>query len=176
MLSIEEKQEILNQLKKEINKDIEIELCRDIEMPIYAHIGDAGMDVRSAIDIEIKPGETVLIPLGFKMSIPFGYEVQIRPRSGISLNTPLRMPNSIGTIDSGFKDEFMVILNNTSITDGGVFDITSKGNKKGTYIIHKGDRIAQIILCKYYHINFKQVDKIKEEANRGGGFGHSGTN
>lgn len=176
MLSIKEKEEIIKELKNEINKEIEIEVCRDIEIPIYAHIGDAGMDVRSAVDIEIKPGETVLIPLGFKMSIPFGYEIQIRPRSGISLNTPLRMPNSIGTIDSGFKDEFMVILNNTSIEHNGVFDISSKGNKQGTYVIHKGDRIAQIILCQYHQINFKRVEFINKEANRGGGFGHSGTN
>ena len=177
---------LLDEIKKEIKKELEstkkvyIEPCReDITLPSYAHIGDAGMDIRSAVDIEIKPKETKIIPTGLKCIIPKGYEIQIRPRSGISLNTPLRLANSIGTIDSGYRDEIGIIINNISTTSvDKTYTINEKGNKEGTYLIKKGDRIAQLILCKYEKIEFEtDISKIKDEIeNRNGGFGHSGVN
>ena len=82
----------------------------DAVIPTYAHEGDAGMDLYAAEDVIIAPGTSVLVPTGLKMAIPVGYEVQIRPRSGVSLKTALRIPNSPGTIDSGYRDEVNVIM------------------------------------------------------------------
>ena len=88
-----------------------IEICRpDAKLPDYAHPGDAGMDLRAAEDMTIAPGQTVAVPTGIKLAIPAGFEIQVRPRSGLSLHTPLRIPNSPGTIDAGFRDEVRVIL------------------------------------------------------------------
>jgi dUTP pyrophosphatase len=178
-------------------KTVYIETCRDnISLPDYANEGDAGMDVRAADDVSILPGETKVVPTGLIMAIPRGYEVQVRPRSGLSLKTPLRIANSPGTIDSGYRDELGIIVSNISPTlvydkTTGVvseinanenvfpkYTIEEKGNKFGTYQIKKDDRIAQIVLCKHETIKFEQVEKgivKKIGSNRGGGYGHSGT-
>ncbi len=158
------------------NVDVMIETCREgIELPSYANVGDAGMDVRSAVDLEIKPGETVAVPTGLKVAIPVGYEIQVRPRSGISLKTPMRVPNSPGTIDSGYRDEVCVIMHNSSITDDGIFSLSDKGNRQGTYKINKGDRVAQFVLQEVPTINWVKVESVENEGvNRGGGFGSSG--
>ena len=95
--------------------EIYIEKCReDAKLPSYAHDGDAGMDLYAAEDVIIEPGKSALVPVGIKMAIPYGYEVQIRPRSGVSLKTPLRIPNAPGTIDCGYRDEVNVIVYNDS--------------------------------------------------------------
>lgn len=156
--------------------DVFIEICREnVNTPKYANIGDAGMDVCSAVDIEIKPGETVAIPTGIKMAIPVGYEIQVRPRSGISLKNPLRLPNSPGTIDAGYRDELHVIMQNTSIRNDGVFSVGEKGNNQGVYVVKAGDRIAQLVLQEVPVINFVEVESVEELGkNRGGGFGSSG--
>lgn len=152
-------------------------LNNDIELPAYANIGDAGMDIRASEDVVILPNETKIIPTGLKIAIPVGYELQVRPRSGLSLNTPLRVSNSPGTIDSGYRGEVGIIITNTSLNDNGSYLISEKNNKQGTYSIKKGDRIAQIVLKKYEVIEFIQVDNIEEiEGNRSGGFGSTGTN
>jgi hypothetical protein len=103
------------------------------------------MDVCAAAEVVLKPGETVIVPTGLKLAIPVGYEIQVRPRSGVSYKTPLRLSNSPGTIDSGYRDELGVILTNTSSRVEGdpeqCFDISTIGNRQGTYRIRKGDRI-----------------------------------
>ena len=150
-------------------------LDSDVLVPFYAHSFDAGMDIRSNEEILIYPGETKIIKTGFKLSIPKGYEVQIRPRSGLSYNTPLIIPNSPGTIDSGYKDEIGVIMRNTSRKGKEIYSISEKGYKEGIYKINKGDRIAQMILNKIETIEFELTTDIdKDKNNRGGGFGHSG--
>lgn len=181
--------------------DIEVfvEICREgTILPKYARPGDAGMDVFAAEDVIIRPGETVIIPTGIKMVIPEGYELQVRPRSGISYKTPLRIANSPGTIDSGYRDELGIIMNNSSVTDSSsdtrdnscfldtnhynnhkngneILTLESKGNKIGTYIIKKGDRVAQIVLQRVPKIKFTIVDSVEEKGcNRGGGFGSTG--
>ncbi|MDP4093763.1 MAG: dUTP diphosphatase [Bacillota bacterium] len=161
------------------NVNVYIEICREgAVLPEYANPGDAGMDVRAAEEAVIEPGETVIVPTGLKLAIPDGYEVQVRPRSGLSYNTPLRLSNSPGTIDSGYRDELGIIITNTSsIEDAGdnILSLSQKGNKKGTYRITKGDRIAQIVLQKVPRINFTVVDSVKNiGSNRGGGFGSTG--
>lgn len=156
--------------------EIKVEICREnITLPEYANTGDAGMDIYAAEDILINPGETKIVPTGLKVAIPLGYEIQVRPRSGLSAKTPLRVPNSPGTIDSGYRDEVGVILTNTSKENTGEFLINEKGNKQGIYKICKGDRIAQFVLKEVPVIQWLQVDDVSQEGvNRGGGFGSSG--
>lgn len=86
----------------------------DAKQPFYAHRGDAGMDVYAASDYVILPGETVLISTDFAVQLPEGYELQVRPRSGLSLKTNLTISNSPGTIDSGYRDEIKIIMRNNS--------------------------------------------------------------
>ena len=157
--------------------EVMVEVCRDgVELPQYANFGDAGMDIRAAVDVEIKPGETVVIPTGLKVAIPVGYEIQVRPRSGISLKTPLRLVNSPGTIDSGYRDEVGVIIHNSSKDGDEVYSVSDKGNKQGIYRIKKGERIAQFVLNEVPVIKWREVaDVTSEGVNRGGGFGSSGT-
>ena len=160
--------------------ELPIELIRDeAVLPSYANDGDAGMDIRSCADILVHPGESVLVPTGLKMAIPYGYEVQIRPRSGISLKTPLRVPNSPGTIDCGYRDEVNVIIYNASIredaSDEEPFTLSDKGCKHGTYLIKKGDRIAQMVFARVEYASLKTVPSVAQIGNdRGGGFGSSG--
>jgi dUTP pyrophosphatase len=147
------------------------------------------MDVRAAEDVYIDPLQTVIIPTGLKVAIPQGYEIQVRPRSGVSIKTPLRISNSIGTVDSGFRNEIGVIITNTSpltsnpfdVVFGGegiekLFTIDEKNNSHGTYFIKKGDRIAQLVLNEVPMIDWKSVDSVKDIGiNREGGFGSTGT-
>ena len=170
-------------------------LKEDIVLPEYQSEGSAGMDIRSSEDILLMPGETKLIPTGLKLEIPEGYEIQIRPRSGLSLNTPLRVPNSPATIDSDYRLELGIILSNISekiynvvnINNNyvlkeqdkdlyNVYDISTKGNKNGIYSIKKGDRVAQIVLSKVEKTDIKIVNKVKESGTtRKGGLGSTGT-
>lgn len=160
--------------------EIYIEKCRDTAViPAYAHPGDAGMDIYAAADVIVEPGKSVLVPTGLKMAIPVGYEVQIRPRSGISLKTPLRVPNAPGTIDSGYRDEVNVIIYNASQRDdsenGEPYTLNTKGCMHGKYKICCGDRIAQMVIARVEECTFCEcadVSAIGE--NRGGGFGSSG--
>ena len=158
--------------------EVFLEVCREgVVVPSYAKKGDAGMDVCSAQETLIAPGETVIIPTGIKLAIPEGYEIQVRPRSGISFKTPLRLSNSPGTIDSGYRDELGIIMTNTSesVLDDKIYDIDTKGNSKGTYRIRKGDRIAQIVLQVVPKMRFTVVDSVENiGSNRGGGFGSTG--
>jgi dUTP pyrophosphatase len=155
-----------------------IEKCRDSAViPSYANTGDAGMDVYAAEDVTILPGETVIVPTGLKVAIPIGFEIQVRPRSGISFRTKLRLSNSPGTIDSGYRDEIGVIMSNVSpMKSSGVERTLDKGKGgEGTYKIHKGDRIAQFILARVPVIEFEETDDVAGIGNnRGGGFGSTG--
>lgn len=156
-------------------------------LPFYAKPSDAGMDLAAAEEVVLAPGETKLVPTGLKVAIPEGYEIQVRPRSGLSLNTPLRIPNSPGTIDAGFRDEICVILSNISsisrndlaVSDDvaaiPTYPVSEKGSKPGNYRIQAGDRIAQIVLQKVPQIQWKEQDSVTEiGCNRGGGFGSTG--
>ncbi len=188
--------------------EVLVSTCRDVvHLPFYAKTGDAGMDISAAVDVFLAPGETKLVPTGIKVAIPQGYELQVRPRSGLSYNTPLRIPNSPGTIDSGFRDEICVILNNSSCpcscgteTETGTeinteivnqietdsdsklvkpkirtLLVSTKGNLQGNYQIHKGDRIAQIVLNKVPAIKWQITDSVSQIGfDRGGGFGSTG--
>lgn len=157
---------------------IYIQKCRkNAVIPYYARLGDAGMDVYAAEAITLKPGETRIVPTGLKIAIPDGYEIQVRPRSGISMRTPLRLANAPGTIDSGYRDEIGVILTNTSPIDSNRAHCTLEPGEGGlgTYEIKTGDRIAQFVLAKVPEILFEETDNINEiKGDRGGGFGSTG--
>lgn len=156
---------------------IPIEICNsDAKIPTYAHKGDAGMDVYSTIDVTIAPGETKLIPLGFKVAIPEGYELQVRPRSGFSLRTHLRVANAPGTIDSGYRDEVGIILHNCAPAIQDFGDGRAETCLYGpSYTISKGDRIAQLVLQAVptaLFVKTSNISKIGED--RGGGWGSTG--
>lgn len=182
----------INMTEKTVKVAVEIRKKEDAYyVPIYQHVTDAGMDICASEDVTLAPGETALVHTDLKVAIPEGYEIQVRPRSGLSLNTPLRVCNAPGTIDSGYRDEVCVIMQNTSerfFTDGaGVvkvmpdreanhYTLASKGNRKGWYDIKKGDRIAQIVLHEVPRIEWLPVDDVSRiNGNRGGGFGSTGT-
>jgi len=157
--------------------EILIEICREgVSLPAYAKPGDAGMDVCAAVDIDLKPGETAVVPTGLKLAIPEGYEIQIRPRSGISLNTPLRLSNSPGTIDCGYRGELGILLTNQSThSQENILTINSKDNINGTYHIRKGDRIAQMVLMEVPRMKLSVVSSVEGTGtDRGGGFGSTG--
>ncbi len=139
-----------------------VERCHpEAKLPHYARIGDAGMDLYAVEEQLILPEQTLLIRTGLKVAIPVGYELQVRPRSGLSLKSPLRIANSPGTIDAGYRDEICVIIQNTSSTE--------------SYLVKKGDRVAQLVLQKVPIIDWAPVESVAEIGeNRGGGFGSSG--
>ncbi|MBR5973877.1 MAG: dUTP diphosphatase [Clostridiales bacterium] len=162
-----------------MNTEIFVEkISEDAILPAYAHDGDAGMDLYSVSDVVIAPGETVLVHTGLKFAIPQGFEVQIRPRSGISLNTPLRIPNAPGTIDSGYRGEICIIMENTSsdkYAQEPELLLSDKGNKKGPYHIRKGDRVAQMVVARYEQATFRITESVDAiGVDRAGGFGSTG--
>ena len=163
---------------------IQVEKCsEDTKIPTYARVGDAGMDIYSTEEITLAPGEKKLIGTGIKVAIPEGYEIEVVPKSGIALRTGLKVSNSPGTIDSGYRDEIKVIVENS---DPSIKDIeyTFDDNRNPviksilhgkSYTIEKGQKIAQIILKEVPMINFQEVKNISEiSGDRGGGFGSTG--
>ncbi|WP_286077797.1 hypothetical protein [Thomasclavelia cocleata] len=174
---------------KEITVYLE-KINEKINPPFYAKYGDAGMDICSNEDISIAPGETKIIKTGLKMAVEPGIEIQVRPRSGLSAKTLIRVCNSPGTIDSGYRDEIGIIIQNTSrdyiwISDTSIEKIKDipknhylldvKGNPDGYYDIKKGDRIAQIVFCEVLKANLEKTKDIsKIGVNRNSSFGESG--
>ena len=160
---------------------IPIEYCREgAKMPTYAHLTDSGMDVYALEDITIAPGETKLVPTGLKVAIPAGYELQVRPKSGRCLKTKLRVANTPGTIDAGYRDEIGVIIDNiepfiksAQIDEAGrLYDVEFGSS----YTIGAGEKFAQLVLCEIPKAAFYEVGSVSEIANdgRAGGFGSTG--
>jgi dUTP pyrophosphatase len=164
-------------MREQITVHVE-KLNPDVELPIYANLGDSGMDIHASEGVTIYPNETKIIPTGLKVAIPDGYEIQVRPRSGLSLNTPLRVSNAPGTIDSLYRNEIGIIMTNTSNVERNTpfhYSLASKGNNLGTYTICKGDRIAQIVLQRVPEIVWQEVNDVKcIDGDRNGGFGSTG--
>ena len=164
--------------------EIPVELMEDAKIPSYARLGDAGLDIYSTEEIEIGPGETKLIHTGLKVAIPRGYELQVRPKSGISLKTKLRVANTPGTIDSGYRDEVCVIIENLEPKIADIdYDFDERGRTVINSILHgksytidKGQKIAQLVLNEIVVANFNKVNSIAEVEgeDRGGGFGSTG--
>ena len=132
-----------------------------VTLPKYETSGSAGMDVRANIKEPIVLGslDRVLIPLGLRLEIPEGYEVQVRPRSGLALKHGIGMVNSIGTIDSDYRGEIGAIIVNLS---------------KEPYTIQPQERIGQLVLNKVEQIEWEVVEKLSESERGAGGFGSTG--
>ncbi len=133
----------------------------DIALPKYMTPGAAGMDISAAIesDVTLTPGSISLIPSGFAVAIPPGFEIQVRPRSGLAVKHGLGIINSPGTIDADYRGEVMVALIN---------------HGKTAYTIHRGERIAQMVVNRVYQARLEIVDHLDETDRNTGGFGHTG--
>lgn len=163
---------------------IPIELCHpNAKIPAYAKSGDAGMDIYALEDFEVAPGERKIIKTGLKVAIPRGYELQVRPRSGTSVKTALRVANTPGTIDSGYRDEIGVIIENIEPKIKDIdYDFDDNGNIIIKSILHgsvfnvgKGERFAQLVLNEVPSAAFYPVESVAQIGeNRGGGFGSTG--
>jgi len=154
-------------MKMEQFKNINIRIGRvdpavtDIPLPAYATGGSSGMDIHAAVggEVNVLPGETVLIPSGFFLEIPPGFEAQVRPRSGLAVKFGIGVLNSPGTIDSDYRGEVKVIITNFGKRD---------------FRIRRGDRIAQLVISPVVRAVWEEV-QIAEKTGRGqGGFGHTG--
>jgi len=133
----------------------------DIPIPAYATEGSSGLDVRAAVseDIILKPGSFHLIPTNFSVEIPKGFEIEVRPRSGLAAKSGIGILNSPGTIDSDYRGEVKIILFNFG---------------KADFKISKGDRIAQMVLSKVYSADLIETESLEESKRGSGGFGHTG--
>jgi dUTP pyrophosphatase len=168
----------------------------DAVIPQYAHSGDSGFDLVAVEDVIVEPGQTVKVRTGLAFEIPEGYEMQIRPRSGITTKTKLRV--QLGTIDSGYRGEVSVMVDNIAqvinmqvcgksyvrtsssrlSVDGR--EIWVLGDKPqellpiGTYLIRKGDRIGQAVIVPVIHAEITEVDELTDTERGSGGFGSTG--
>ena len=132
----------------------------DISLPSYATEHSSGLDLRTSEDVSLQPGEYKLIPTGFAIEIPEGYEGQVRPRSGLALKYGIACLNSPGTIDSDYRGEVKVLLIN---------------HGKESVKFARGERIAQLIISRYERVEVEVVADLAETVRSGGGFGHTGT-
>jgi len=136
----------------------------DLPLPKVATPGSSGADLHAAIaePLTLAPGVRALVPTGFALEIPRGFEAQVRPRSGLALRHGIVLPNSPGTIDSDFRGEVCVLLMNLGDED---------------FVVRRGDRIAQLVLCSVSLPHFEEVRtelELGATARGAGGFGHSG--
>ncbi|MDQ6962104.1 MAG: dUTP diphosphatase [Mariprofundaceae bacterium] len=132
-----------------------------LSLPHYASEHAAGMDLRAAIteDLILKPMQRALVPTGFAMSLPVGYEAQVRPRSGLALKKGVTVLNSPGTIDADYRGEVGVILINLSQED---------------FCVQRGERVAQMVFAAVESIEWLEVDSLSDTERGSGGFGSSG--
>ena len=133
----------------------------DVALPAYMSDHAAGMDLSAACEetVTLAPGEISLIPCGFQMAIPVGYEAQVRPRSGLALKYGITLPNSPGTIDADYRGQVCVILQNTGAE---AFEVT------------RGMRIAQMVIAPVTHAKIVIADELCDTTRGEGGFGHTG--
>lgn len=133
----------------------------DVPLPAYATDHAAGMDICAAVeeDLVIPPGATVLVPTGFAIALPEGYEAQVRPRSGLAIKHHVGILNAPGTIDADYRGEVKVILTNFGTQP---------------FTVRRGERIAQMVVARYERVTWEERDQLGETARGAGGFGHTG--
>ena len=155
----------------------------DAVIPQYATDLAAGFDLVAVEDVIIAPGETAKVPLGLAFEIPPGYVMLVCMRSGIALKTKLRQPNGIGVIDADYRGEVAMLFDNISDDDwsnaarrldNSYEDSTRDKCDPGSYIVRRGDKVAQAFVIPYPRINFVEATELTETARGGGGFGSSG--
>ena len=138
-----------------------VRLDPDVPAPAYARDGDAGADLVAREDVVLPAGGgRALVPTGLAVSIPAGYAGFVQPRSGLALKHGVTCLNTPGLIDSGYRGEVLVILVNT--------------DPEAPYEVHRGDRIAQLVVQRVEHVAFTEVDELPDTTRGGGGFGHTG--
>ena len=149
-----------------MSNPIKLQICRragsdDVSLPRYMSEHASGMDVFAACagDVEVAPGDLKLIPCGFTMAIPVGYEAQMRPRSGLAIRHGIVLPNSPGTIDADYRGEVCVILGNVG---------------REAFVINRGMRIAQMVIAPVVRAEIAEVPDLPTTARGTGGFGHTG--
>lgn len=148
---------------KRIRVPVEIlEHGKGLELPAFATEGSAGADVRAAVGdpLAIEPGKLALVPTGLRVAIPVGYEIQVRPRSGLALRNQIGLLNSPGTIDSDYRGEIQIIMMNFGTEP---------------FTVSRGDRIAQLVLARVEQVEWERVDSVTGTVRGDGGFGHTGT-
>lgn len=135
--------------------------CEDVPLPRYMSEEASGMDVHAACeaDVTIAPGDVKLVPCGFYMAIPPGYEAQMRPRSGLAIKHGIILPNSPGTIDADYRGEVCVILGNVG---------------REVFVVKRGLRIAQMVIAPVTRAKVVEVRELDDTARGAGGFGHTG--
>lgn len=133
--------------------------AEDLPLPAYATAGAAGMDVVSAEDVTLAPGARHAVATGLAMAIPHGFEIQVRPRSGLALKHGVTVPNTPGTIDSDYRGELKVIMINLGAEP---------------FAIRRGDRVAQLVLAPVTQASWLEVDELDQTARGEGGFGSTG--
>ena len=140
---------------------MKIEIYRETDNPLpeYQNKGDAGLDIRSNEDVSVRAFNWTTIGTGLYIIIPFGYEGQMRSRSGLAAKHGLQVLNSPGTIDSGYRDEVKVILMN---------------HNHWAYEVKKGDRIAQLVISPMTQAKLEEVYELNKDEDRGGGLGSTG--
>ena len=144
--------------------DIPVKLKRlphglGLDLPAYATEGAAGMDVLAAEDVTLEPGARHAVATGLSVAIPYGYEIQVRPRSGLALKHGITVPNTPGTIDSDYRGELKAILVNHGTEP---------------FAIRRGDRIAQLVLAPVVQAAWSEVEELDETTRGDGGFGSTG--
>ncbi|MDG5751574.1 dUTP diphosphatase [Qipengyuania sp. XHP0211] len=132
---------------------------RDLDLPAYATDGAAGMDVVAAEAVTLNPGQRHAVATGLAVAIPEGYEIQVRPRSGLALKHGISVPNTPGTIDSDYRGELKIIMINHGTDD---------------FPIARGDRIAQLVLAPVTQAEWDEVEELDDTARGSGGFGSTG--
>ena len=138
---------------------IKMQKVSDVPTPSYAHKGDAGVDLYAAEDTILRPMERKLVPTGLRMEIPYGYEGQVRPKSGLAINHGISHANAVGTIDSSYRGEIKVPLINLS---------------DKSYKVEKGKKIGQIIFAKVEEAVFEEAEQLSETTRQENGFGSTG--
>lgn len=147
-----------------MNLRVKIKRVKDVELPKYAKSGDSGFDLVVAEDTIIWPGETKVVQTGLSFEIPPGYELQVRPRSGMTRNTKLRVV--LGTVDSGYRGEVGVLVDNTE----RLISLNMQA-----HVIEKGTRIAQGVIAPVVTAHFVEVEELSVSERGVGGFGSTGT-
>ncbi|MBL8932224.1 MAG: dUTP diphosphatase [Kineosporiaceae bacterium] len=132
----------------------------ELPPPTYAHPGDAGADLVSAVDVVLAPGRREVVPTGIAIELPEGYAAFVHPRSGLASRHGVTLVNAPGTVDAGYRGEIKVTLINTDADQ--------------PFTVRRGDRIAQLVVQRVEHVAFAEVDELAETARGAGGFGSTG--
>ena len=141
--------------------NVRIQLLRNGQLPVYATLGSAGADLHAAIEepITLEPSDRIIVPCGFIIAIPEGFEAQLRSRSGLSSKNGVIVLNSPGTIDSDYRGEIKILFNNFT---------------KSNVVIQRGDKVAQIIIEKIALLDVEEVDDLEDTERGDKGFGSTG--